>query len=397
MSARLVLFIILGFDALWFALQIDGLSISYDEAALLGGDISFLQLLVDLLFEIFGKNDFTLRMPMITFHILSALLLYSISREYVKLERNRLWLVLIFLLLPGAISSAIVVNSAGVLLFGAFLFVHVYKNYHIKYSYLLLIFYMFIDSGFVGLFMALVLFSVYIDDKRFSIFNTALVIVSLLLYGIDTHGSPKGYFLDTIGIYAAIFSPIIFVYLFYVLYRKYLTKELELLWFIATVPLVFSLLLSFRQRVAVEDFAPFVFLALPLIAQVFEHSYRVRLNIFRKRYKFAFAASLIILLINSCMVFFNKYLYIIIDEPKKHFSYKMHVAKELSEELKNRGVECIKSDEKMVQRLEFYGVTNCNKYLLEEKKSDLIKNNYVTISYKNIPIYSANVTKINKN
>lgn len=396
-SFRLILLLILGLDAMWLMLQIRELSITYDEADLLAEGSSFLGILINALFELFGKNDFVLRLPMITLHILSAALLYKISKDYVKLERNRIWLLLIFILLPGVISSAIVVNSAGLLLFGAFLFVYVYKNYHIRYSYILLVLYMFIDGGFASLFLALGSFSVYKKDKQLFLVSLALFAASLFIYGIDTHGSPKGYFMDTLGIYAAIFSPIVFIYLFYVLYRKYLTKELDILWFISSVPLVFSLLLSFRQRVAVEEFAPFVIVALPLLAQIFEHSYRVRLNMFRTKYRLAFIVSLVILLINSSVVFFNKYLYAVIDEPKKHFSYKMHIAKELSDKLKARGIECVQSDEKMTKRLEFYGVTNCNKNLLKEEQLDSAKNTSVTISYKNKIVYSADVTKININ
>lgn len=397
MSIRYILFFILGLDAFVLVFQTNELSISYNEALLLSGDFSFLQLFINSSIMLFGQNDFALRLPMIILHLFSALLLFKISKNYIKIERNRIWLLLIFILLPGVISSAIIVNSAGLILFGLLLFVYLYENYSIKYSYVLLLFYMFIDGSFVVLFMALALFSLYKKEKTFFLFNLILLLTSLSIYGIDTHGAPKGYFLDSIGIYAAIFSPIIFIYLFYTLYRRYLTKDFDILWFIATTALILSLLLSFRQRVAIEHFAPYVILALPLIAQTFEHSYRVRLNIFRKKYRWAFAVSLIFLLINSSVVFFNKYLYHIIEDPKKHFSYKMHVAKELAEELKKRGIYCVKSDTKMAKRLEFYGVTNCYNYSIQENPLDSIHPNSVTISYKNIIVYSVNVTKINTN
>lgn len=397
MSYKNIFFLIIGLDALWLSLQIGELSISYNEAEILNGDFSFLQLLLNSSIMLFGQNDFALRLPMIFLHILSAILLYSISKKYIKVERNRLWLLIIFILLPGVISSAIIVNSAGVILFGLLLFAYVYENYSIKYSYWLLFLYMLLDGGFVTLFMGLVFYSLYKKDKKFLLFNLFIFLSSLLIYGIDTHGSPKGYFLDSIGIYAAIFSPIIFVYLFYTLYRRYLTKELDILWFISTIALIFSLLLSFRQRVPIEYFAPYVILSLPLVAQTFEHSYRVRLSIFRKNYRSAFIISLILLLINSSVVFFNKYLYYVIEEPKKHFSYKMHVAKELAKELESMGISCIEADAKMSKRLEFYGVTKCNNYLLEEIFTDSTKESSVTISYKNRVVYSANVTKINTN
>ncbi|MDQ1338523.1 MAG: hypothetical protein QG617_1490, partial [Campylobacterota bacterium] len=290
-----------------------------------------------------------------------------------------------------------IVNSAGIILFGLLLFVYVYENCRTLFIYPLLIFYMLIDGNFVYLFMALILFSLHKREKWVLLFSTALTLSSLFIYGIDMHGSPRGYFLNTLGLYAAIFTPIIFVYLFYVLYRRYLTKDMEILWFIAATALVFSLLLSFRQRIGVEYFAPYLILALPLIAQTFESSYRVRLSMFRKKYRFAFVISLALLLINSSAVLFNKYLYHLVKEPKKHFSFNLHVAKELSQELKKRDINCVQTNTKMAKRLEFYGVTKCNNYLLEENYLNATKLDSVTISYKNRVVYSANVTNININ
>lgn len=75
----------------------------------------------------------------------------------------------------------------------------------------------------------------------------------------------------------------------------------------------------------------------------------------------------------------------------------MHVAKELAKELKGMGINCIEADAKMSKRLEFYGVTKCNNYLLEEIPVESIKEDSVTISYINRVVYSANVTKLNTN
>ena len=397
MKNRYILFLILGFDALLLLLKTNDLSISYYEASLLFGEFSVLQTLVTISIYFFGQNDFALRLPMITLHVGSTLLLYKISKNYLKVQRNRIWLILIFVLLPGIISSALIVNDAGLVIFGLFLFVYMYERYSKKVIYLLLSSYLLVSGGFIYLFLSLIPFSLYKKDKSFLILNFILFVLSLLFFGIDAHGSPKGHLLDSIGIYAAIFTPIIFIYLFYVLYRRFLSKDFELLWFIASTALVFSLLLSFRQKVNIEYFAPYLMLALPLIAQTFEHSYRVRLNIFRKNYRLIFILSLVLLLINSSLVFFNKYLYYVVDKPKKHFSYKMHIAKELAQELKSSNITCVSTNEKMSLRLSFYGVTKCSKYILSNEEIVDKNSTNVTIRYKNIPVYSAYVTKLNIN
>ena len=397
MNPRFIFFFLLGLDAFVLFTQTSQLSLSYYEAKLLYGEVSALQYIIKTSLYIFGQNDFALRLPMILMHSLSAMLLFKISKDYVYSYRNRLWIIIIFLLLPGVISSALIVNSAGLIIFGLFLFIYVYKNYSFAYVYPLLILLLFLNSGFKFLFIALALKSLNIKNKFFFIFNLFLFFVSIYMNSIDTHGSPSGYFLDTIGVYSTIFTPIIFIYLFYTLYRRYLNKDFDILWYISTTALVISLILSFRQKIHVEQFAPYLIIALPIMGQAFIHSYRVRLKMFRKRYKIIFSITLIFLLLNSSLVFYNKYLYLLIENPKKHFAYKMQVAKELAQELKNKNINCISTDKRMSLRLRFYGISECKKYYLLENNLYSSTNSNVTISYNNKTVYKATVTKLNIN
>ena len=399
MRYKIILFLILGIDVSVLFFQTSELSISYHEASLLYRNISFLQVLIKASIALFGQNDFALRFPMILLHLGSALLLYKISKQYICNESNRLWLILVFVLLPGVISSAIIVDSAGIIIFGLLLFIYLYQitlTSRYKLSlYILLLIYMFVDGGFIYLFIALFLYAFYKKDTKFLLFNLVLISISLYLYGFNTQGLPKGHFLDSIGIYAAIFTPIIFIYLFYILYRRFLTKEIDLLWFISSTALILSLLLSFRQRVAIEQFAPYLIVALPLGAQTFYSSYRVRLKRFRTKYRVLFTIALLFLTLNSILVLFNKYFYLVLDEPQKHFAYKMHVVKELALELKKKNINCVHTKKSLALRLRFYGIKECEKYILREKKVESENALNVTISYKNKPVYSAYVTNIN--
>ncbi|EQB40187.1 hypothetical protein M947_03960 [Sulfurimonas hongkongensis] len=397
MKYRIILFLILGIDAAILLFETSSLSISYRESMILYEEFSFLSFLANISIYFFGTNDFALRLPMIILHLLSAMLLYKISKEYVQKEKIRLWLVFVFVLLPGVVSSAIILNNAGFIIFGLLLFVYIYKNFSIKFTYFLLTIYALVAGEFVYLFLALSIYAIYKKEKNFFIFNIVTFFISIFLYEIDTGGRPQGHFLDAIGVYSAIFTPIVFIYLFYILYRRYLTKDVEILWFITAVPFLLSLVLSFRQRIELEAFAPYLILALVLAAQTFYHSYRVRLKMFRTKYRITFMISLAFLILNTLVVFFNKELYPYLSKPRNHFAYNMHVAKELATELKNRGIECVDTEYKMASRLRFYGVTNCNTYRLTQV-SKIVKNkDIVTISYKNIPVYNAYVTKINTN
>lgn len=396
MKSLFIFYSILVLDAFILFYQTSQLSISYHEASLLYGDFSFLQKLIQISIYYLGQNDFALRLPMIILHLLSVILLYNISKKYINRDRVRLWLVAIFILIPGVISSAILVDNAGVVIFSLLFLIYVYQNFHRIFVYLLLGVYLFVSANFLYLFLSLIFYAKYIKNQYLFYANIIYFLASLFLFGVDTQGVPKGHFIDLLGLYAAVLTPIIFVYIFYVLYRKYLTKEIDIIWFIAVVPFLVSLILSFRQRIDIEIFAPYLIISLPLAAQVFASTYRVRLKIFRKKYKLIFFLSFSFLIMNTFIVLFNKEIYFFLDEPKRNFSYKMHVAKELANELKKNNIDCVSSENSMEKRLQFYGINHCNRNFLYEGASNSVEDINVTISYKYKVIYTAFVTKVNK-
>ena len=259
---------------------------------------------------------------------------------------------------------------------------------------IVLLAYALLDIGFVYLFFGLAIYYLFQKKQILFFYNLLLLGLSIYIYGLNISGVPSGHFLDIIGVYSAIFTPVIFIYICYALYRGYLNDENDKIWYISSSVLLLSLLLSFRQRVALELFAPYLILALPLAAKTFAHSYRVRLKKFRKRYRFIFVLAFIFLIFNALIVMFNKELYLVLDNPKKHFAYKMHIAKELAQKLKDKNIFCVTTDKKMQNRLRFYSISRCSDTLLQEIKRDA-ENSDVTISYKNKILYKANVTKIN--
>jgi hypothetical protein len=126
---------------------------------------------------------------------------------------------------------------------------------------------------------------------------------------------------------------------------------------------------------------------------MFVSSYKVRLPRFRKKYKLLFNLSVGFLVINYIAVLSNKYVYLFLDKPKRHFAYKNHIAKELSQKLEDNGINCVKTEHRMQLRLEFYGIGECDENKLTYYKD---KNSIdVTISYFNKPVYIAYVTKLN--
>lgn len=395
MKKYLILSLILGLDALFLLLQTSELSISYAEITLLNGDFSLLQQIERGSLYLFGQNDFALRSPMIVLHLLSTLLLFRLSKKYLKYESDRLWLVVVFILLPGVLSASIVVNNVGLVIFSLFLYLNFYDK-NIYWNYLLLAFLWFISPSMMLLFLALFIYALKQKEYRLSAFNAFLFLTSLLNFGFDTTGLPQGHFLDTLAIFSAIFTPIVFVYIFYILYRRYITSQEEIVWYISATALLLALFLSFRQRLHLENFAPYILLSILLGAQTFYHSYRVRLKQFRATYKVIFVLSLIFLFFNATVIFFNKSLYLILKDPQEHFAYEMHVAKDLAVQLKEKKIPCIDANDKKLQaRLEFYGVGYCENYLFSKLPTQ--KSLHVTISYKGSEVYETYVTNINKN
>jgi hypothetical protein len=393
---RYIFFLILGIDAIILFSQTSQVSISAAEASLLYGDVSFLQILIKTSLHLFGQNDFALRFVIVLLHVMSVVLMYLISRKYILQERNRLWLLLMFVLLPGVVSSAIVISSASIIIFGLLLYIYLHDRAPQYLLNSILLFYAIVEVGFVYLFLGVAIYYLFQKNKMLFAYNILLYFLSSFLYGFDAVGYPSGHFLDILGVYSAIFTPIIFIYIFYTLYRRYLTNKTDIIWYISSTALIFSLLLSFRQSIHIENFAPYLIIALPLAAQTFISSYRVRLKQHRHKYKIVFIVSFIFLLLNSFAVFFNKDLYLLIENPKKHFAYDMHIAKELADKLKDLNISCIDTHLKMQKRLRFYEIDYCQNNKLKELPFDSDVDTNVTISYKNRILYKANVTNINK-
>lgn len=392
MRERIILFLILGIDALVLLYEVSNLSITAHEANLFFYANSFVHYLIQFSTTLFGQNDYALRVPMILFHLLSVLLLYKVSKPYVKRDSDRLWLVFVYILLPGVTSAALLVNSAGVMIFMLFLLLYLYQKKS-PFIPVVLLLTLLVDGASGLLYFALFVYAFNKNDKLYMVITTILFFIAYYLYGFDTMGKPSGHFLDTLGLYATIFSPVVFLFLVYVLYRKMITKEHDITLYISGVVFVLSLLLSLRQQIHIEHFAPYLMLLLPLAAQTFFSSYRVRLRMFRGGYRLILTVGFTVLAMHFFLLLFNKGLYLFLDNPHAHFAYKTHIAKELAAGLHSKGITCVEADSENLQnRLRFYGIDECSQRILYEVPLDIRAD--VTIRYVGRNVAAFNVTKI---
>lgn len=339
---------------------VEDFSLSYKEVEVIFSNNSFIGVVANIFIDLFGQNDFAVRLPFILFYIGSTIVLYLLTDDYFKYKIDRLITVAIFMILPGVNTAALLVNESIVVIFFTLLYLYLYKLYE-KEHYILLTLFLFIDNSFAILYLALFFYSLKKKDNILLIVSLVLFGLSMSIYGFDIGGHPRGYFLDTFGILASIFSPLLFIYFLYSIYRVGLKWEKDMYWYISTTALALALIFSLRQKVDIVDFAPFIVISIPIMVRLFMHSYRVRLQEYRKKH-FTFASfTLFLLVVNFLILIFSKSLYPFFENPEKHFVYKHHIAKELAQELKKQNIDNLfVADTALQERLNFYGIGNGN-------------------------------------
>ncbi len=369
------------------------LSISYKEALNVFVNNSVLSLITNTSIYIFGQNDFALRLPFVLFYSLSVIMMYLITEDYFKYEKDRYISILIFMILPGILSASLLVNSAIVVTFFTLLYLYCFQKKN-EYSYVLLVLFLFIDNSFAILYLALFFYSLENKNKKLLYFSLILLILSMYVYGFTTDGKPRGFLVDTFAIYATVFSPFLFFYFIYSIYRAGIKNERTLTWYISVTALFVSLIFSFRQRVYIEDYAPYIVISLPYMLKMFFHAYRVRLKEFRRNYNILAGLVIVMLTINVILTFVNKPLYLILPNPSKHFVYQYHFVKELAEELKNRGINSITTDnEELALRLKFYNIDNGDDYFLSLKNYNY-QSERISIKYYGKELFVAYLIKL---
>ena len=350
-------FLICLIDFVFLLYATNSLSISYNEAEIFFQKHSLLGYILKLSAHFFGQNDLAVRGVMIFFHIASVVLMYKVSKFYIKLEFDRIVAVLLFVLLPGTLASALIINNAGICITLALLCIYLF---HIKKKILFSLFFclaFFIDGDFLIFYAGFFIFALYKRKPPLAWLSAILFLLTLYFFGFETNGRPSGHFIDTFGIFAAVFSPFVFIFFVYTIYRIWVKEKKDLLWFIAICSFCFCMIVSVRQRLELEQFLPFCVIATPLMVRVFFNSYRVRLPKFRKGHKICTSLVMLFLVFNWSAIIFNQVFYLFLNDPTKHLTYKFDVAKELADKLKEAGVQDIATeDTRLALRLKFYGI-----------------------------------------
>ena len=305
-----------------------------------------------------------LRLFFVLLGLITVILYYGLSRRYFSKPEDAYLATILFMFLPGTLTATILVNVAILVLPLVLFFVLMYERNNVWSLPFVMLALFFIHEASIIFFVALLLYAVAYKDKKLAIFSAAFLGTFIyLLKGIEIGGRPEGHFVEIFGLYASIFSPLLFLYFFYAMYRILLREKKTLLWYISFTALAFSLLLSIRQRVLITDFAPYVTIAIILMVDVFNHSVRVRLVEFQKRYKIGFYVVVLFLGLSASVIIFHKLSYELLGNTDKHFAKRIYKPYMLAKELKTKEFPCYQGDKRSERyQLRYYDIPPCGSY-----------------------------------
>lgn len=310
------------------------------------------------------NDDFLgLRLFFILFGFLSIALFYHLSRSIFSKPEEAYFSTMIFMLLPGLLTGMALANIAIIVLPVVLFFVLMYeKGYFWILPFLMLILF-FIHEASIIFFIAVLIYAVIHKDKRLMIVSMAFLLAFIYMAkGIVIRGRPSGHFIEIFGLYASLFSPFLFLYFFYALYRILLRGSKNLLWYISFTALAFSLLLSLRQRIHITDFAPYVMIAIPLMLSSFYNSLHVRLPQFQKPYKIGFYFIVFSLVLSAMVIITHQFTYYYMGKHPKHFAKRIYYPYDIVRELREQGMGCYeRKGRKDRYQLQYYNMPLCNK------------------------------------
>ena len=165
-----VIFIMCLFQGIFLLYAISNLSISYYEAEIFYDKKSLVSLIANLSCEIFGRNDYALRIPFILIHFANAAMIYKISKFILKRRFDRVVATALFMALPASMSSAILLNPAGIIVFFTLLAIYFAKSEYNIALFVLLSVCALIDRAFFMLYVGFGIWALYTRKRSFCCF-----------------------------------------------------------------------------------------------------------------------------------------------------------------------------------------------------------------------------------
>jgi hypothetical protein len=336
------------------------LPIGPNEAMLYYTDDRVLGVLIHLFDDTFLTTlDF--RLPFLLFSFLNIYLFYKVSKIYFKKRETAYLVTTFFALLPGIITASVIVNIAVVVIALVLSFIILHEKKQRVWQGVVMLLLLFIHDASLIFFIPVAIFFAIKRDHELFALSIILSLFSLFYFnGLEIGGRPEGRFLELFGLYIALFSPLVFLYFFYALYRIWLREEKDILWYISFTAFIFSVLLSLRQQVIMTDFAPYVIVSVVLMVLTYQKTIDVRLPQFQVAYRLGYRIVLVSMLLFSSVIVFHKSFFYLIDDKSKHFAYPFYEPYWQVKELHKIEKNCYTVSHKKVQyQLKYYGIESC--------------------------------------
>ena len=306
------------------------------------------------------SNELGLRLFFLLLGCVNACLFYTITAFYFDKKKDRLLALFFYLMLPGVIVSTVLANDAAVITFLVLLFLYLYLHEKPMASLLPLSLLGLVHWSALYFYIVLMLYGLF--QKRKAIFLSATAAILLFVAAGTTIPDPipGNYFFETLGIGATIFSPLLFIYFFYALYRTLLRGERNLLWYISFGALMISLGLSLQERIKITDFSAYLMPSIIIAIHTYLGSLRVHLKPFQQRYKLSFRLIALSLLLSSLSLVLHQPIYRLLGETYYPVVAPVYVPYDKAKKLKTNGEDCVKeSRQKVLYQMRYYGLKKC--------------------------------------
>ncbi len=305
-------------------------------------------------------SELGLRIFFILFGVLNAFLYYQITQFFIQRRTDQYLSTLIYLLFPGVVASSILANSAIIVSTLILSFLYAFSIRCWAAVFVALIGLALVHWSAVVIYFILALYAVIQREKLLIgilIFASLFWIRFGMAFPLPAEGN---HLLELLSVYAAVFSPLIFIYLFYTLYRILLRGERGMIWYLSFFSLVISLLMSLRYRISIVDFSPYMMLGSMLMIQGYYSSLRVRMRRFQRSYRWVFKIVTIFLMLSTLSILLNQPIYRTVGN--EYFSVFSPVYRPYNRalKLKSNGKNCIEEIAgKRLEQMKFYGIDKC--------------------------------------
>jgi len=309
--------------------------------------------------EIFGY-EFGFRTIFVLISFLNAWLFYKITRHFFKNRKDKLMAFFIYLMLPGTIAESVLVSDAILIS----LFLSLFIIGYLKHNYTLIVISLaalgFVHWSSLEFYIIILIYTLF--SKHYKImFISIIALVSYIYFG--GHIPSLTYQNTTVkllAIYATVFSPLFFVYLFFAGYRIFLIGKRDIIWVISFAALMVSFLMSVYTKIRVEDFSPYLMTGVIVALRSYHNSSRVRLKRFRQKYEIVFIGVISMLLISSTIIIIHQPIYRLLGKDVVTAVSPIYKPYDKSNELNIRGIRCVKNPGKRsINQFRYYGITKC--------------------------------------